>query len=184
MNRILIIGPSGAGSTTLGEELAHRLGIPHLDSDDYIWMPDDPPFCRKRNTDHRRLLLETDLAKSTSWVVSGQVAGWGNFIRPLLDLAVYLSLPAAERLARIEARELVRIGIDRIGPGGDLRKYYLKYRDWAADYETGGPAMRSRTSDEAWLATLQCPVCRLESADAPVVLAGRIIESLQPRQAH
>ena len=34
---IIIFGASGAGSTTLGKEVARRLKFQYLDIDDYLW---------------------------------------------------------------------------------------------------------------------------------------------------
>ena len=43
---IMIIGPSGSGKTTLGKIVAHKLGYPYFDVDDYIfadqeWQPSE-----------------------------------------------------------------------------------------------------------------------------------------------
>jgi uridine kinase len=42
--RVHILGASGAGTTTLAQALAARLGCPQYDVDDYFWLPSDPPF--------------------------------------------------------------------------------------------------------------------------------------------
>ena len=47
-NLIHIFGASGSGTTTLAEKISRELGYFHLDTDDYFWLPTDPPFCRKR----------------------------------------------------------------------------------------------------------------------------------------
>ena len=42
---IILFGSSGSGTTTLGREVARRLGFPHYDLDDYLWRKDTPlPF--------------------------------------------------------------------------------------------------------------------------------------------
>lgn len=60
--RIHIFGASGSGTTTLGRELSSRLGIVHLDTDDYYWFPTDPPFTAKRPIAERIELLKNELA--------------------------------------------------------------------------------------------------------------------------
>ncbi|WZB64776.1 hypothetical protein WJ971_17465 [Achromobacter xylosoxidans] len=45
--RIHLFGASGCGATTLGAALGQRLGVPHLEADDYYWLPTDPPFTDK-----------------------------------------------------------------------------------------------------------------------------------------
>jgi len=49
--KIFILGPSGAGTTTLGRKIAGELGILHQDSDDLFWEPTDPPFTFPRDAE-------------------------------------------------------------------------------------------------------------------------------------
>lgn len=42
--RLHILGPSGAGVTTLGRAIANAWSVPHADSDDYFWLPTSPPY--------------------------------------------------------------------------------------------------------------------------------------------
>jgi hypothetical protein len=69
--RVHIVGASGAGTTTLGRALARRLTCPHLDTDDYFWLPSQPPFQNIRPAVERRTLLGADLARHPGWVLSG-----------------------------------------------------------------------------------------------------------------
>ena len=43
IRRIHILGASGSGTTALGQALAEHLRCPHFDTDDYFWLPTDPP---------------------------------------------------------------------------------------------------------------------------------------------
>ena len=45
--RIHLFGASGCGATTLGAVLGERLDVPHLEADNYYWVPTDPPFTDK-----------------------------------------------------------------------------------------------------------------------------------------
>ena len=45
---IHIFGPSGSGTTSLGRQMALNWGFRQLDSDDFYWLPTDPPFTSKR----------------------------------------------------------------------------------------------------------------------------------------
>ena len=44
IRRIHILGASGSGTTALGQALAEHLRCPHFDTDDYFWLPTDPPY--------------------------------------------------------------------------------------------------------------------------------------------
>src|SRR5438128_874343 len=47
VQRLHILGASGSGTTTLGRALAEGLQCPHFDTDDYFWLPTDPPFTQQ-----------------------------------------------------------------------------------------------------------------------------------------
>ena len=86
--RIHILGASGTGTTTLGGALAEHLAVPHFDSDDFFWLPTDPPFGKPRLREERLKLLEPKLRASPAWVLSGSNRGWGDALIPLYDLVV------------------------------------------------------------------------------------------------
>ena len=158
--RIHLVGASGSGTTTLGRALAQRLACPHFDTDRYFWFPTDPPFEKIRPDEERHALLGPDLDRD-AWVLSGSLCGWGDVYIPRFDLVVFLSVPSEVRLARLHTRERERYG-DTIEPGGPRREKYEAFIAWAASYEDGSPVERSRRMHEAWLATLPCPVLRID----------------------
>ncbi|HOY06051.1 MAG TPA: AAA family ATPase [Saprospiraceae bacterium] len=163
MNHLHILGAPGSGVTSLGKELAQRLGITHFDTDDYHWFTDDAlPYRRRRNPDHRRQLLSRDLDNHQKWVLSGSLCGWGDVYIPRFEKVVYLWLPAEVREQRIRERELLRYGADRIGPGGDLHVVFEKFLTWATAYDEAGENIRSRPKEMEWLAALSCPVQKIE----------------------
>ncbi len=159
--RIHLLGPSGSGTTTLGRALAAELRVPLLDSDDYFWMPTEPPFMRKRPTEERIALLAADAKPEGDWIVSGSMMGWGDFLIPRLELAIYVWKPAELRRERLERRERERFG-PSVDPGGPLRKQFETFIAWAMEYDAGGMGMRSRASEEDWMRKLSCPILRLE----------------------
>jgi Adenylate kinase and related kinases len=164
--KIHLLGPSGSGTSTLGRLLAEAYGCPWLDSDDFFWIPTDPPFTTIRPKADRSALLAATLAGLDSWVLSGSAMGWADFIRDGLDLVVYKYVEPAERLRRLRAREAARFG-DRIGPGGDMREKHLEFIAWAMRYEGGGMDLRSAASEAAWMEGLPCRILRLEGARSP-----------------
>ncbi|MEK1862410.1 MAG: AAA family ATPase, partial [Rhizobium leguminosarum] len=119
MVHIHVLGASGSGTTSIGRALAERLDIAHLDTDDFFWMPTDPPFTTPRNADERIRLLLEEAARHDGWVLSGSALKWGGPLEPLYDLIVFLRIEPELRMARIRAREIARYG-NRIGPGGDM----------------------------------------------------------------
>ncbi len=150
-----ILGASGSGTTTLASALGHRWGCPHLDTDDFYWLPTDPPYKTKRPRPERLRRLKLAL-HPPAWVLSGSLCGWGDPLIPLFDLVVYLDTPSDIRLRRLARREAERYGRESVEPGGWRYEASQAFLEWAARYDEGGPDMRSKARHEAWLRPLPC----------------------------
>jgi adenylate kinase family enzyme len=173
MARVLLIGGSGAGTSTLGRALASALATQHFDADDFFWYPTDPPFTRRRPEKARAELMQSVFLPRADWVLSGSPMGWGDVVIPRLTHAVLLSLAPELRLARLTAREEQRYGA-RIAPGGDLEEPHREFVDWAAGYDDPTFLRRSRRTQEQWLAELRCPVLTLDAAAEVDALVGEV----------
>jgi adenylate kinase family enzyme len=165
IQRIHILGASGAGTTTLGRALAAHLQYVPVDTDDYFWLLTDPPYTQKRERAIRTQLLMDDLTRHGSWVLSGSLCDWGDVVIPLLDLAVFLWIPHDLRMERLYHRERQRFG-ERIMPGGDMYEQSQAFLGWAASYDDGDINMRSRRLHDQWLSDLPCPIIRIEGEHA------------------
>src|SRR5262245_36413654 len=161
IQRIHILGAFGSGTTTLGRALAERLQYLHFDTDDYVWLPTDPPYTQQRERTERQRLLMEDLTAHDAWVVSGSLCGWGDVAIPLFELVVFLAIPHAIRMKRLHRREHARFG-ERILPGGDMYESSQAFLARAASYDEGGLDMRSRQRHDQWLSTLPCPILYFE----------------------
>ena len=153
---IHIYGASGSGTTTIGNALAQRYGFRQMDTDDYFWLPTDPPFCRKREREQRLLLMRRELEQGGKIVITGSLCGWGDPLTEYFDLAVRVETPAEVRLQRIRQRESLRFG-DRIREGGDMAQAHQAFLAWAVAYDTGDESMRSLKLHRLWEKTLPCP---------------------------
>lgn len=159
--RIHTVGASGSGTTTLASALAVNLELPHFDADDYYWEKTDPPYTSKRAASARLQLLQSDLAKQASWVLSGSLVGWGDALMTSFTHVVFLYIPAEIRLHRLKHREHSRFGT-RIEKGGDMAAIHADLMIWAAKYDQGGLEVRSKVMHEQWLQKLNCSVIRIE----------------------
>ena len=71
---VIIFGASGAGSTTLGKEVANRLGFQYLDIDDYLWRWDtEIPLTITRSQAERAKNLMDDIKKYPKFVIAGTI---------------------------------------------------------------------------------------------------------------
>ena len=153
------MGASGSGTTTLARALATRWSVPHADADDYFWVPTAPPFRQKRPPEQRVALMEQVFVPREAWVLSGSMSGWGESVVACCEAVVFLTLDPAERMRRLETREQVR----REGQESDPEAWE-EFRTWAASYDDPTFTGRSRAGHEAWLARIDRPVLRLDSA--------------------
>jgi adenylate kinase family enzyme len=176
--RIHITGASGAGVTSLGRALANALAIPHHDSDDYFWQPTTPPYQKMRERADRLRLMEQMFLPRAEWALSGSLAGWGDAIIPAFDLVVFVITPQEIRLQRLRAREATRYGEAAVAPGGWRHKETEEFIEWASQYEDGAFASRSLEKHEAWLATLPCPVLRLNGSRPLPELVAQVRNAL------
>jgi adenylate kinase family enzyme len=160
---IHISGASGSGTTTLGRALADTLGIRHLDTDNFFWMPTDPPFTTQREVGARISMLKGEAVPDASWVLSGSAQKWGAEFEPLYDLIVFLTIDPVMRMERIRERETTRYG-ERIKSGGDMAVQSRAFMEWAESYDTAGLDRRSLAGHEEWLKGVTRPVLRLDSS--------------------
>ena len=114
---IILLGANGSGKSTLGRELARLLNFAHLDVEDYYFYKTDVPYTSERLHNERNELMLSDMKKHGSFVVSGDIFGWGDEFLPMFDLTVLLKAPKDVRMKRIEEREFARWG-DRVQVGG------------------------------------------------------------------
>jgi adenylate kinase family enzyme len=174
--RIYITGASGAGVSTLGGAIADALVAPFFDVDDYYWLSTDPPFRTKRPPEQRLQMLKMDLA-GERWVLAGSLDGWGDAIVEIATRVIYVDTDTTTRVARIRARELQRFG-ERVRPGGDMFEQHEAFVTWAAAYEDGTVAGRSRHRHETWLSQVRIPVLRLDGGqDVGALLRKALAET-------
>ena len=115
---IHIYGASGSGTTTLAKYLRDQRGFFFMDSDDYYWLPVEPPYTRKRNPEERLRLMRQDIDRAEKAVISGSLTGWGDELIPLFTLAVRLETDTDIRIRAIPTRDIptrdIRIRATRI----------------------------------------------------------------------
>ena len=158
--KILIFGASGAGTTTVGKNLAEKLDYIHLDVDDYYWEKTTPPFQAKISSTQRNASLIHDFQLHKKVIVSGSLVSWGTYWETAFDLAVFLYLPMEIRMKRLEKREIERYG-DLLVTDEATRENSKAFLAWAARYDDENFKGRSKYIHEEWMKVLSCPVVNL-----------------------
>ncbi|MGE5580557.1 MAG: NUDIX domain-containing protein [Bacillota bacterium] len=128
---IVLLGANGSGKSTLGRELARVLNFAHFDVERYYFYPTYIPYTAIRPKEERNQMLLSDIRKHGSFVMSGDISGWGEEFLGAFDLAMFITVPTDVRLKRIESREYERWG-DRVREGGDMYEQQRRFREFAA----------------------------------------------------
>src|ERR687887_458709 len=103
--KIVVIGTSGSGKTTVARELARRLGVPHVELDALYHGPGwtETPVEQFR----RRVAAAT---AADGWVVDGNYTSkLGDFVLERADTVVWLDVPLRVALSRVTRRTIRRI---------------------------------------------------------------------------
>jgi shikimate kinase len=168
--RLHVTGASGSGTTTLARALADHWAVPHADTDDYFWVPTSPPYREKRPEAERRRLMREVFVPREAWVLSGSMTGWGEEVVAECHAVVFLTLDPEERLGRLRVRERARQAAGQMDEG-----VWQAFLEWARGYDDPTFDGRSRAGHEAWLATLDQPVLRLDSSVSPEELRDAVL---------
>jgi len=169
-SRLHVTGASGCGTTTLARAVADAWAVPHAEADDYFWLPTDPPYVRKRPVEERLALMGSVFVPREAWVLSGSMLGWGDGVVAQCGAVVFLTLDPAERLRRIEVRERVRRASRTVD-----EEALSAFLTWARGYDDPSFEGRSRAGHEEWVATLTCPVLRLDSSRPREALRDEVL---------
>ena len=163
-NIIHIYGAAGSGTSTLGRKISEELSYKFMNTDDYFWLPINPPYTMKRSKEERIALMKKDILENENVVISGSLVDWGDELIPLFTLAIRLVTDTDIRIERLKIREKQKIG-DRIMPGGDMYTHHIEFIEWARKYDTGSVNMRSKAKHDEWQKLLQCKQIVLNGAD-------------------
>lgn len=110
MKRIIIVGATGSGKTTLAKQLSHRLGIPHTEIDSLYWLPNWEPSPLLEFREKVEAVTSSD-----SWILDGNYSRIRDLVWTKADTLIWLDYP----LWLVLGRSLKR-GIRRINTQEDL----------------------------------------------------------------
>jgi len=94
--KVHVIGPSGAGKTTLARELGERLDLPVYPLDPIAFT--DTHWTIRPLTD--KLLAVRDILKQPGWVVEGGHVGWTEALLDAADVIIWLDLSLLTTIRR------------------------------------------------------------------------------------
>ncbi|MFC4411799.1 DNA topology modulation protein FlaR [Chungangia koreensis] len=89
--KIYVLGSVGSGKTTLARQLSAKLGIPHYETDNFVWSRH--PEGDIRNSIEVRDSLFLQAIHSSSWIIEGVHIDWNEEGFKQADIIVFLDLP-------------------------------------------------------------------------------------------
>ena len=101
--RILILGRTGSGKTTLARQLAASRGVPHVELDALYFAADfttAPPSVLRERT--------TEAIAGERWVIDGNKSAVRDLVWPRADTVVWLDYPLVVSLWRLGKRAVWR----------------------------------------------------------------------------
>ena len=104
--RVLVLGRTGSGKTTLARQLSSTLGVPHVELDALYFEPDlstvPLPVLRHR---------ASQAVAGERWVIDGNKKALRDLVWPRADTVVWLDYPFAVSVWRLAKRMLWRTSV-------------------------------------------------------------------------
>lgn len=141
MQRVLIIGPCGAGKSTLAHELGQRLGLPVFHMDQLNWRPGWIESSKDEIRARLRTIVATD-----RWLIDGNYGGTLAERLARADTVVYLDYPVSLCVARLLRRIWTYRGRSRPDmPEGCPERFDLAFLVYLIRWNSG-PKLRTEAA--------------------------------------
>jgi adenylate kinase family enzyme len=164
VNRIVVVGTSGAGKTTFARAIAERLKLRRIELDALHWEPN----WTEATDEVFRARVAAAIA-SDRWVIDGNYRQVRDLYLPLVDAIVWLDLPLRTCLRRIVIRT--------------IRRAWTGETLWGTNHESWRRTL-SRDSMVLWVLTTHRRRRREYAAEFADAAYGRVrIERLRSARA-
>lgn len=143
--RVVIIGPSCSGKSTLGERLAELTGSAHIELDALHWEPGWRAAGRDLFRERVRIATEPNV-----WILSGSYISQQQDVSwPRADTVVWLDLPLWLTLPRILTRSWRRSRRGELLWGTNEERFWPQLKIWDPDASLIAYSLRTYRSRRA-----------------------------------
>ncbi len=130
MRKVLVIGPGGAGKTTLAMRIAEATGLPLIHLDSLYWRPGWQPTQAAEWDD-----LVSQLSSQPSWVMDGNYGGTLDVRIAAADTIIFLDWPRLRCIWRVVRRRVQFTDRSRPSmPAGCPERLTVEFLRWIWDY--------------------------------------------------
>lgn len=152
---IVVCGLNGSGKSTLGKALAEKLNFHFIDNEDLFFPKVDKqyPYAAPRTREEAKGLLLWEIKTHENFVLASVTGNYGDELYPFFQYAVLIDVAKVVRMQRVKNRSFQKFG-ERMLPGGDLYEQEKKFFDFVSS--------RAENMVEEWVASLSCPVIRVD----------------------
>ncbi len=102
MDRIVIVGNSGSGKTSLARQLSQVVSLAHLDLDEIAWKEADPPV--RESLAESAAQIDAFTARNPRWIVEGCYASLVEYAARMATHMVFLNLGVEECVRNCRSR--------------------------------------------------------------------------------
>lgn len=89
--KIIILGNSGSGKSTIARKLSEEYNLKHLDLDTLAWLKTDPP--QRKKIQDSQIEIERFMRDREGWIIEGCYSDLIELIIPESDELIYMDLP-------------------------------------------------------------------------------------------
>lgn len=131
--KVYIIGSVGSGKSTLARELSRELGVPHFETDNFVWQRRQGGDIR--NPEPVRDAQFFEAVTQSDWIIEGVHIGWTEGAIHSADIVVFLDIPYSLRSYRFVTRYLKqKVGMEQSNYKPSL-SMLLKMYKWNRYFE-------------------------------------------------
>lgn len=127
-NRIVVVGATGCGKSTLAERLAKKLDLDYVELDALYWKPD---WVGSSDEEFREKVEAA--TRTQGWTVAGNYSVTRQIVWPRAEAVVWLDYPFFLILGRLLRRTWVRWRTQELMWGTNRETFWVHFKLWSKD---------------------------------------------------